>query len=119
MSDEDLPQEIEETLNEKSGISVLMIENSENVYTMTENYLPDTETTSLASDIALIAPPPDTSRDTLPNTPHKVGTSIAEVPSPARRNMTYFRDKDAQDVGCDSDGEIGPFYDALEEEGDQ
>ena len=35
MIDEDLPQEIEETLNEKAGISVLTIENIENVSTMT------------------------------------------------------------------------------------
>ena len=35
MSDEDLPQETEETLNKKSGISVLTIDNSENVSTMT------------------------------------------------------------------------------------
>ena len=35
MGDEDLPQETEETLNEKAGISVLTIENSENVSTMT------------------------------------------------------------------------------------
>ena len=39
MSDEDLPQEIEETLNEKAGISVLTIDNIGNVFTMTENYL--------------------------------------------------------------------------------
>ena len=36
MSDEDLPQEIEETLNEKAGIIVLIIDNSENVSIMTE-----------------------------------------------------------------------------------
>ena len=41
MSDEDLPQETEEKLNEKAGISVLKIENSENVSTMTKNYLLD------------------------------------------------------------------------------
>ena len=41
MSDEYLPQETEETLNEKAVISVLTIDNSENVSTMTENYLLD------------------------------------------------------------------------------
>ena len=35
MSDEYSPQEIEEILNEKAGISVLIIDNSENVSTMT------------------------------------------------------------------------------------
>ena len=86
---------------------------------MTENYLPDMETTTLASSIASISPSFDTSRNTLPTTPHKVGTSIAEGPSPARRNLTNFWDDDAQDNGYDSDGKIGPFYDALEEEGAQ
>ena len=38
------------------------------------------------------------------------------MPSPARQNLTNFWDDDAQDDGYDSDGEIGPFYDALEEE---
>ena len=41
------------------------------------------------------------------------------MPSPARQNLTDFWDGDAQDDGYDSDGEIGPFYDDLEEEGDQ
>ena len=118
MIDEYLPQETEETLNEKAGTSVLTIDNSENVSTMTENYLPDMETTTLVSAIALIEPSPDTSRNTLPTTPHKVGTIISEVPSPVRQNLTDFRDGDAQDDGYDSDGEIGPFYDDLEEEGE-
>ena len=52
MSDEYLPKETEETLNEKAGISVLTIENSENVSTMTENYLPDIKTTTLSPAIA-------------------------------------------------------------------
>ena len=42
-----------------------------------------------------------------------------EVPSPARWNLTNFQDDDAQDDGYDSDGEIGYFYDALKEEGEQ
>ena len=54
MSNEDLPQETEETLNEKARISVLTIVNS-------ENYLPDMETTTLTSSIASIAPSFDTS----------------------------------------------------------
>ena len=33
--------------------------------------------------------------------------------------MTNFWDDDAQDNGYDSDGTIGPFYNALEEEGKQ
>ena len=33
--------------------------------------------------------------------------------------MTDFWDDDAQDDGYDSDGKIGPFYDALEEEGEK
>ena len=41
------------------------------------------------------------------------------VPSTARQNLTNFWDDDAQDDGYDSDGKIGPFYDALEEEGEQ
>ena len=86
---------------------------------MTENYLPDMETTTLASSIASISPFFDISRNNIPTTPNQVGTSIVEVPSPARRNMTNFWDDDAQDNGYDSDGEIGLFYDALEEEGDQ
>ena len=86
---------------------------------MTENYLPDMETTTLASSIASIAPSFDTSRNNLPTTPHQVGTSIAEVPSPARQNLTNFWDENAQDNGYDSDGEIGTFYDALEKEGYQ
>ena len=86
---------------------------------MTENYLLDMETTTLASSIALIAPSFDTSRDTLPATPHQVGTSIAKVPSSARQNLTNFWDDDAQDNGYDSDGETGLFYDALEEEGEK
>ena len=73
MSDEDLPQETEETLDEKAGISVLKIDNSKNVSTMIENYLPDMEATTLASAIASIALYPDTSHNTLPTTPHKVG----------------------------------------------
>ena len=48
MSDEDLSQETEETLNEKAGISVLTIDNSENVSKMTKQYLLDIETTTLA-----------------------------------------------------------------------
>ena len=60
MSDEYLPQETEETLNEKARISVLTIDNSENVSTMTENYLPYMETTTLASSIASMAPSFDT-----------------------------------------------------------
>ena len=119
MNDEDLPQETEETLNEKAGISVLTIDNSENVSTMTENYLWDMETTTLSSYIESIAPSFGTSRNTLPTTPHTFGTSIAEVPSPARRNLTNFGDDDAQDNGYDNDGEIGPFYDALEEDGEK
>ena len=39
--------------------------------------------------------------------------------SPARRNLTNFLDDDAQDDGYDSDGKIGRFYDALEEECEQ
>ena len=61
----------------------------------------------------------DTSHNTLTTTPNQVEISIAEVPSPDRRNLTNFQDDDAQDDGYDSDGKIGPFYDALEEEGDQ
>ena len=80
---------------------------------MTENNLPDMETTTLASSISSIVPSFDTSHNTLPTTPHQVGTSIAEVPSPARRNITNFWDDDAQDNVYDSDGKIGPFYDAL------
>ena len=68
---------------------------------------------------ALIAPSFDTSRNNLPTTPRQVGTIIVEVPSPARRNLTNFWDDDAQDNRYESDGEIGPFYDALEEEGEQ
>ena len=71
MRDQYLPQETEETLNYKAGISVLKIDNSENVSTMTENYLPDMETTILASSIASIAPSFDTSSNTLPTTPHQ------------------------------------------------
>ena len=119
MSDKDLPQETEETLNEKAGTSVLTMDNSENVSTMTENYLPDMETTTLASAIASIALSPDNSRNTLPNRPYKVGTSMAEVPSPACRNLTGFWDEDAQDDGYENDGKIGPFCDALEEEVEQ
>ena len=77
------------------------------------------ETTTSAFNISSIAPPPDTSRNTLPTTPHKVGTSIAEVPSLYSQNLTNFRDDDAQDDGYDSDGKIWPFYDSLEEEGEQ
>ena len=113
MIDGYLPQETEETLNEKAVISVLTIDNSENVSIMTENYLSDMETTTLASAIASISPSLDNSRNTLPTTPHKVGTSIAVITSPARINLTNFWDYDAQDDGYDSDGEIGPFYDAL------
>ena len=69
MSDEDLPQETEETLNEKAGISVLTIDNSENVSTMTENCLPDMETTTLASSIASIATSFNNSRNNIPTTP--------------------------------------------------
>ena len=39
--------------------------------------------------------------------------------SPACQNLTSFWDDYAQDDGYDSDGEIGPLYDALEEEGEQ
>ena len=113
MSDEYLPQETEETLNEKAGISVLTIDNSENVSTMIENYLPDMKTTTLASSIASIALSFDKSRNNLPTMPRQVGTSIAEVPSPARRNLANFWDYDAQDNGYDSDGKIGPLYDDL------
>ena len=119
MSDEDLPQETEEKLNEKAGISVLKIENSENVSTMTENYLLDMETTTLASSMVQIAPSFNTSRYNLPTTPHQVGTSIVEVPSPDRQNPTNLWDDDTQDNGYDSDGEIGTFYDALEEESEK
>ena len=77
------------------------------------------ETTTLVSSIASIALPFNNSRNTLPTTPHQVGTSIAEVPSPARPNLTIFWDDNAQDDGYDSDGKIGPLYDALEEEGEQ
>ena len=118
ISDEDSPQEIEETLNEKAGISVQRIDNSENVSTMIENYLPDMETNTLEYFIASIAPSLDASHNTPPNMPHPVGKSIAEVPSPARRNLTNFWDDDAQDNGYDSDGELGPFYYVLEEEDD-
>ena len=86
---------------------------------MTENYLPDMETTTLASSMALMAPSFDTSHNTLTTTPNQVETSIAEGPSPDRQNLTNFQDDDAQDDGYDSDGKIGPFNDALEEEGDQ
>ena len=58
MSDEDLPQETEKIINEKAGIIVLIIDNSENVSPMIESYLPDMETTTLASAIVLISPPP-------------------------------------------------------------
>ena len=119
ISDEDLLQETDETLNEKAGMIVLSIDNSENVSTMTENCLPDMETTTLASSIASIAPSFDTSCNTLTTTPHQVGTRIAEVPSPARQNLTNFWDDDAQDNENDSDGEIGTFDDALEDEGEQ
>ena len=77
MSDEYLPEETEETLNEKAGISVLKLDNSENVPTMTEHYLPYMETTTLVSSIASITPPLNTSRNTLPTMPHQVETSIA------------------------------------------
>ena len=75
------------------------------------------ETTTLASYIVSIALSFDTLRYTLPTTPYQVGTSIAEVPSPDHQNLTNFGDDNAQDDGYDSDGKIGPFYDALEEEG--
>ena len=45
--------------------------------------------------------------------PHQVGTSIAEVPSLARQNLTNFQDDDVQHNGYDSDGKIVPFCDAL------
>ena len=77
------------------------------------------ENTTLASSIELIAPYFHNARNNLPTTPHQVGKSIAEVPSPARRNLINFWDDDAQGNGFDSDGEIGPFYDALEEEGEK
>ena len=86
---------------------------------MTENYLTDMETTTLAPYIASIEPSFYTSLNTLPNTPHQVGTRIAELHIPARRNLTNFGDDDAQDGGYDSGGKIGPFYDALEEQGEQ
>ena len=73
------------------------------------------ETTTLASSIASIALSFDTSRNNLPTTPRQVGTSIAEVLSPARQNLTNFWDDDAQDNGYDSGGEIGPYCYALEE----
>ena len=41
------------------------------------------------------------------------------MPSPARKNLTHFRDDNAQDDGYDSNGEIGPIHDTLEEEGEQ
>ena len=104
MGDEDLPQKTEETLNEKAGINVPTIDNSENMSTMTENCLPDMETTTLASSIASIAPSFDTSRNNIPTMPCQFGTSIAKLPSPARQNLTNFRDDDAQDNGYDSDG---------------
>ena len=77
------------------------------------------ETTTLAPSIASIAPSFGTLRNTLLTTPHQIGTSIVEVPSPDRWNMNNFRDEDVQDNGYDSDGKIGPLYDALEEEGEQ
>ena len=77
------------------------------------------DTTNLASSITSIAPYFDTSCNTLPTTPHQVKTSIAEVPSPDRQNLTNFWDDLAHDDGYDSDGEIGPFHDALEEGGEQ
>ena len=86
---------------------------------MTESYLPDMETTTLESSIASISPSFDNSRNTLPTTPHQVGTSIAEVPSPANIILTTFWDGDAQDDRYESDGEIGPFYDALGDEGEK
>ena len=64
--------------------------------TITENYLTDMETTTLASF--------DTSFNTLPTTPHQVGTIIAEVPSPDRQNLSHFWDDDAQYNGYDSGG---------------
>ena len=117
--DEDLPQETEESIDEKAGVSVLIIDNSENVSTMKKYYLLDMETTTLSSSISYIAPSFNTSRNTLPTTPHQIGTSIVEVSSPTCRNLTNFWDDDAHDDGYDSDGKIGPFYDALGEEGDQ
>ena len=77
------------------------------------------ETTTLASSVVSIAPSFYTSHNTLPTTPHQVGKSIAEVPSPARRNLTNFWDEDAQDDEYDSDGKIGPLYEDLEEEGEK
>ena len=41
------------------------------------------------------------------------------MPSPDCRNLTNFLDDNAQDYWYDSYGEIVPFYDALEEEGEQ
>ena len=61
------------------------------------------ETTTLASCIASIAPSFYTSYNTLPTAPHQVGTSIAEMPSPARLNLANFWDEYAQDDGYDSD----------------
>ena len=119
ISNEYLPKQTEGTLNEKAVISVLTIDNNEHVSIMRENYLPDMENTTLASSIASISPSFDTSHNNLPTTPHQVGKSIAEVPSPARRNLTNFRDDDAHDNGYDSDGKIGPSYNAFEEEGEK
>ena len=112
-------QETEETLNNKAGTSVLTIDNSENVSTITENYLSDMETTTLVSSISLIAPHFYTSHNTIPNTPYQVGTIIVSVTSPACRNLTHFWDDYAQNDGYDSDGKIGPLCDALKEEGEQ
>ena len=86
---------------------------------MTENYLPGMENTTLAPAIVSIRPPLDTSCNSLLTTPHKVVTSIVEVPSPVRWNLNDFWDDDGQDDGYDSDGKLGPLYDALEEEGGQ
>ena len=41
------------------------------------------------------------------------------MPIPDGRNLTNFWDDNAYDDGYDSDGEIGPFYGALEEKGEK
>ena len=86
---------------------------------MTENSSLPAGTSTTASTNTSISTSVASSRDTRSRSPHKMGTSIAEAESPSRRKLHHFHCNLGDEGGYDSDGAVGPFYDAVEGEGEQ
>ena len=112
-------QEKEASANTNANFSIINTADPEIISAMTENSALAVVTTSTTPTNASHSTSVASSCVTQCPSPHKVGTSITEAPSPQRRNLRNFHYDSEDENGYDSDGAVGPFYDAIDIEGDQ